>query len=68
MKYSQNLKRFYLQKTNGPKKKKKIKIKNYSILNYDLYLTPNKIFELLFEILNDLIMNRNEYLKLFVRM
>ena len=67
MKYSQNLKGFYLQKTNRPKKKK-INIKNYSILNYDVYLTPNKIFELLFEILNDLIMNRNEYLKLFVRM
>lgn len=67
MKYSQNLKGFYLQKTNGPKKKK-INIKSYSILNYDVYLTPNKIFEFLFEILNDLIMNRNEYLKLFVRM
>ena len=66
MKYSQNLKGFYLQKTNGPKKK--INIKSYSILNYDVYLTPNKIFEFLFEILNDLIMNRNEYLKLFVRM
>ena len=48
--------------------KKQINIKSYSILNYDVYLTPNKIFEFLFEILNDLIMNRNEYLKLFVRM
>ena len=47
---------------------KNINIKNFSILNYDVYLTPDEIFEPFVEIPNDLTMNSDAYLKLLKRM
>ena len=38
-------------------KVKNIKIKKFSILNYDVYLRPDEIFEPFVEISNDLTMN-----------
>ena len=63
MKYSQkNL--FYLQKSRW----KSININLFSILNYDVYLTPDEIFQPFVEISNYLTMNRDAYLKLLERM
>ena len=57
------LKGFYLQKSRS----KNTNIK-FSILNYDLYLTPDEIFEPFVEISDDLTMNSDAYLKLLERM
>ena len=46
------LKECYFQNSRS----KNIKIKKPSILTYDVYLTPDKIFELFVEISNDLTM------------
>ena len=66
MKYSRewHLNWFYLCKSSS----KNINIKKFSILNYDVYLTPDEIFEPFVEISNDLTMNSNTYLKLLERM
>ena len=55
---------FYSQKSRS----KNIKFKKFSILNYDVYLKPNEIFELFVEISNDLTMNSDAFLKLLERM
>ena len=44
---------------------KNIKIKKFSILNYDVYLIPDEIFEPFVETSNNLTMNSDEYLKLW---
>ena len=54
------LKGFYQQKSRS----KNISIKKFSILSYDLCLTPEKIFDLFVEISNDPTMNGNAQLKL----
>ena len=55
---------FYLQKS----RKKNIKIKNFSIFNYAVYLTPDKFFDPFVEISNDLSMNRDAFVKLLQKM
>ena len=57
------LKRFYLHRNRW----KNIN-KEFFIFNYNVYLTPDRFFELLFEIPNDLTMNSDAYLKLLERM
>ena len=52
------LKGFYLQKSRS----KNINIKKCSILNYDVYLTPDEIFEPFVQILSYLTMNSDAYL------
>ena len=44
---------------------KNIKIKKFSILNYDVYLIPDEIFEPFVETSNNLTMNSDGYLKLW---
>ena len=59
------LKGFYLQKSRS----KNINIKKFSILNYDVYLTPDETFENFIEISDDLTMNNSDaYLILLERM
>ena len=58
------LKKFYLRK----RRSKNVNIKKFSILNYDVYLTPDEIFEPFVEVSNDLTMNSDAYLKLLERM
>ena len=59
------LKGFYLQKSRS----KNINIKKFSILNYDVYLTPDETFENFIEISDDLTMNNSAaYLILLERM
>ena len=53
------LKGFYLQKS----RLKNINIKNFSIINYDVYVTPDEIFEPFVETPNDLIMNNHQMIK-----
>ena len=57
------LKGFYLKKGRS----KNINIKYFSIINYDVYLTLDKIFEPFVEISNDLTMKSDVYLKLLER-
>ena len=40
----------------------------FSILNYDVYLTPDEIFEPFVKTSNDLTMSNNAYFKLLERM
>ena len=54
------LKGFYLQKSRS----KNINIKKFSILNYDVYLTIDWIFQPFVKISNSVTMNSNAYLKL----
>ena len=58
------LKGFYLQKSSS----KNINSKNSSVLNYDVYLIPDEIFEPFVKISIDLTMNSDLYLKLLQRM
>ena len=58
------LKGFYFQKSSS----KNIIIKKFSILNYNVHLTPDEIFESFVERSNDLTMNRIAYLKLLEKM
>ena len=53
------MKGFYLQKSRS----KNINIKNFSIINYDVYVTPDEIFEPFVEIPNDVIMNSDQMIK-----
>ena len=54
------LRRFYLQESRS----KKMGIIMFSVLKYDVYLTPDEIFEPFAEISNDLTINSDESLKL----
>ena len=55
----------YLQRLD--KKKKKTNKKQFKILEKDVYVTPDEIFEAFVRIADDLTMNDDEYLQLIER-